>query len=436
MPGRLRTRIEEVTSRQLEVARLVAEGRTNPEIASDLGITLDGAKYHVSELLGRLGLERREEIADWYRTERPGQSMRRFSALFASAPKAFATAAAVTAVAAVGVLFVVALEGGRAQDETVFLAPSVTSVAEAGVPPPVGAVGDATDLPEELDLLPFLLRQRIRDTPVTVVSWERIDWRDGCFELPPDDGCPLSLSPVPGYRVVLNVAGAEYIARTSVEVDRYALEAGPPIPPFTAVYEWTGFPFGGGLPCAHIRLGANGIGTFAGCGEAPTPLVLGPSGVALQRFFDHIQERLPITLEETPATRSQLRTSTDRPLVEWGRYLAIEAFTGRASAALGVAVGWSDDNADGCSGVRVMQYGAVHLDGCAGGTDGIVFLDEDGLSRLYQWIDGYQPFEVSGTDTYLTFSGTGGTTPANDEVRDDIGNWISALAEAGPTDVE
>ncbi|MCA9857203.1 MAG: helix-turn-helix transcriptional regulator, partial [Dehalococcoidia bacterium] len=91
MTERLRTRIEEVTSRQLEVARLVAEGHTNPEIATSLGITLDGAKYHVSELLGRLGLERREEIADWYRSERGAQRRRRlFSGLFASAPRAFA----------------------------------------------------------------------------------------------------------------------------------------------------------------------------------------------------------------------------------------------------------------------------------------------------------------------------------------------------------
>ena len=67
MVERLQPRIEEVTSRQLEVARLVAEGRTNPEIAAALGITLDGAKYHVSELLTRLGLRRREEVGEWYR---------------------------------------------------------------------------------------------------------------------------------------------------------------------------------------------------------------------------------------------------------------------------------------------------------------------------------------------------------------------------------
>ncbi len=62
------------------MARLVAEGRTNPEIADALGVSLAGAKYHVSELLGRLGLERREEIADWYRREHGGRSVRELAA--------------------------------------------------------------------------------------------------------------------------------------------------------------------------------------------------------------------------------------------------------------------------------------------------------------------------------------------------------------------
>lgn len=56
-----------LTERQLEVARLVADGLTNGEIGQRLGISLDGAKYHVSELLTRLNLDGREEITSWYR---------------------------------------------------------------------------------------------------------------------------------------------------------------------------------------------------------------------------------------------------------------------------------------------------------------------------------------------------------------------------------
>jgi|GEM_PF-699527 catechol 2,3-dioxygenase-like lactoylglutathione lyase family enzyme len=48
----------------MQVGRLVARGLTNPQIGTELGISLDGAKYHVSELLGRLSLSTRREIAE------------------------------------------------------------------------------------------------------------------------------------------------------------------------------------------------------------------------------------------------------------------------------------------------------------------------------------------------------------------------------------
>jgi DNA-binding CsgD family transcriptional regulator len=41
-------RHRELTPRQLDVLRLVAEGRTNGEIGAALDITLDGAKCNVS----------------------------------------------------------------------------------------------------------------------------------------------------------------------------------------------------------------------------------------------------------------------------------------------------------------------------------------------------------------------------------------------------
>lgn len=44
---------------------LVREGLTNPQIAERLGISFDAAKYHVAEILSKLGLETREEAAAW-----------------------------------------------------------------------------------------------------------------------------------------------------------------------------------------------------------------------------------------------------------------------------------------------------------------------------------------------------------------------------------
>ncbi|MPZ98363.1 MAG: hypothetical protein GEU80_03325 [Dehalococcoidia bacterium] len=102
----------EVTPRQIEVARLVAEGRTNEEIADTLGISHAGAKYHVSELLGRLGLTRREEIRDWYGRHRSTQRRR---AVLALPLGALVATGAVAALAVAAVVLLVA-PGGRAEE--------------------------------------------------------------------------------------------------------------------------------------------------------------------------------------------------------------------------------------------------------------------------------------------------------------------------------
>jgi DNA-binding CsgD family transcriptional regulator len=58
-----------LTRRQREVLELLGRGHTNREIGERLGISLDGAKWHVSEVLGRLGFDTREEAADYWRRQ-------------------------------------------------------------------------------------------------------------------------------------------------------------------------------------------------------------------------------------------------------------------------------------------------------------------------------------------------------------------------------
>ena len=74
--GRGRGTVEEpwrpLTTREWEVARLIAEGMTNAEIAGELTIAPKTASAHVEHILAKLGFARRAEIATWVATVAPG----------------------------------------------------------------------------------------------------------------------------------------------------------------------------------------------------------------------------------------------------------------------------------------------------------------------------------------------------------------------------
>ena len=54
-----------LTPRQWEVLALLREGLSNEQIALRLGLSLDGVKFHVSEILSKLGVGSRNEAAQW-----------------------------------------------------------------------------------------------------------------------------------------------------------------------------------------------------------------------------------------------------------------------------------------------------------------------------------------------------------------------------------
>ena len=54
-----------LTPREWEVLDLLRRGLNNPQIAQILEISRDGAKYHVSEIIGKLGVTNRFEAAAW-----------------------------------------------------------------------------------------------------------------------------------------------------------------------------------------------------------------------------------------------------------------------------------------------------------------------------------------------------------------------------------
>jgi DNA-binding NarL/FixJ family response regulator len=58
-------RISELTSRELDVLRLVAAGEPNKQIAAELAISERTARTHVSRILRKLHLSSRTQAALW-----------------------------------------------------------------------------------------------------------------------------------------------------------------------------------------------------------------------------------------------------------------------------------------------------------------------------------------------------------------------------------
>jgi len=55
--------IEALTSRELEVLRLVSAGATNSEIGARLGLTIHAVKFHLASVYRKLGVANRTEAA-------------------------------------------------------------------------------------------------------------------------------------------------------------------------------------------------------------------------------------------------------------------------------------------------------------------------------------------------------------------------------------
>jgi non-specific serine/threonine protein kinase len=68
----VRNGLDPLTTREIEVARLVAEGKSTREIAETLFISTRTAQTHVTNVLGKLGIDSRAALAAWMVRNDPG----------------------------------------------------------------------------------------------------------------------------------------------------------------------------------------------------------------------------------------------------------------------------------------------------------------------------------------------------------------------------
>ena len=161
--------LEALTPRQREVLQLIARGETNGQIAARLGISLAGAKWHVSEIMGRLGVDSREEAAAlWREHQRVGSRVARLGGLIAL-PKAgwmAATATAATAAVAVGVFAAIVLFFGSEEST-----PAALTTATA-TPEPTQMTYENRQPEDDLWPHPIVVG---RDTEAVVPSGRELD---------------------------------------------------------------------------------------------------------------------------------------------------------------------------------------------------------------------------------------------------------------------
>lgn len=124
------------TPRQRDVLDGIAQGKTNPEIADELGISRDGVKYHVGEVLSKLGVDSREEAAEYWR--RHNGLAPKFARIFRSLSPVAALRWAMGAVLVAGVtsavVAVIVFRGGDdeiAADPSSTASPAITATSTA-----------------------------------------------------------------------------------------------------------------------------------------------------------------------------------------------------------------------------------------------------------------------------------------------------------------
>jgi DNA-binding CsgD family transcriptional regulator len=139
---------DSLTPREQQVLDLLKRGYSNRDIANELGISLSGAKYHVSEIISKLGVSSREEAVAWRPQRRwffvPLAALLKPARVTWAKAAELATGAAVITIAVGALVAVLATRGDRsaALDGVSQITATPTAVAE--VRPQIARIGRHT----------------------------------------------------------------------------------------------------------------------------------------------------------------------------------------------------------------------------------------------------------------------------------------------------
>lgn len=180
----------ELSDRQQHILDLLVKKYTNQQIADDVGMTLDGAKWHVTQIMTKLDVDTREEAAEFWRVHNGIRARLRRALLFTTLePVRWVAAGTATA----GVLAVVGVG--------IYLSwPRVDDPLSAGSPTALSSALSRVDTGKDLV---FVLDDVEFDGTSTAVTYHLEGDLSGIRLLP---GAPTDPEAVPPIEVLGGVA--------------------------------------------------------------------------------------------------------------------------------------------------------------------------------------------------------------------------------------
>jgi len=275
-------------------------------------------------------------------------------------------------------------------------------------------------------LFTLVSRHRLDAEDIDLLSWEAVDWPDGCLGVPTDGFCTQAI--VPGYRLTVVLNGREFEYRTTrADAQPYLLLLAdgpqPALPPGAPGLTWRG----GDAGCQHLQLAVDGRASLGPCGAPQEGLDLTDETKRKAQleawvagFRDFRLQSGPTTLAFRGEGFEDAPPAWQRAISAWAALVLQELESGRSGASWGLALAWHQPipgQTGFCQFLQVDVYGWAYASTarCEGGDAqdlGQGWLTDEELAVLDGWLYGRAPLD----NDSLVFSGRGEAEFALEEV--------------------